>query len=212
MIEIGNNFYSKFHKKQLIDILINQVLGFFPLDKNEIKILENNIDTVLERCFFCFNGIDEKYFRKEGKVIFSPYHSGQYLIFLYYFSNTCSSSGHKDLADKLYYLNKILNSCDIYHEVNLPKVFFLGHPVGSVLGRAKYGNNFFALQNCTVGGNKNKYPKLGANFKMYSGSKILGNCIIGDNVTLAANTYVKDTNIPSNATVFGMSPNLIVKH
>ena len=47
---------------------------------------------------------------------------------------------------------------------------------------------------------------------MMSGSKILGNSIVGDNVTLAANTYVKDTNIPSDSTVFGSSPNLIIKY
>ena len=212
MKEIFNNLHSKISKKQLIELLVNQLSGFFPLDEKEIKILEYNTDTVLERCLNCFNEIDNKYFRKNGQVIFSPYHSGQYLIYLYYFSNTCSNSGYKELADKLYYLNKILNSCDIYHELNLPKVFFLEHPVGSVFGRAKYGNNFMAFQSCTVGGNKDSYPDLGANFKMYSGSKILGNCIVGDNVTLAANTYVKDTNIPSNTLVFGMSPNLIIKH
>ena len=212
MKEIVNNLYSDFTKRQLVELLVKQLSGFFPVNGKEIGILDYNVDHVLERCFYCFNGIDNKYFRRNGQVIFSPYHSGQYVIFLYYFSNTCSNSDCKELADKLYYLNKILNSCDIYHELELPEVFFLEHPVGSVFGRAKYGNNFTAFQSCTVGGNKNKYPDLGTNFKMLSGSKILGNCIVGDNVTLAANTYVKDTNIPANATVFGMTPNLIFKY
>ncbi len=105
-----------------------------------------------------------------------------------------------------------MHSVDIYHEVKLPDVFFLEHPIGTVLGRAEYGDGFMALQNCTVGGNKGKYPVLGRNFKMMSGSKIVGNSIVGDNVTLAANSYVKDTDIPSGVTVFGSSPNLIFKN
>lgn len=105
-----------------------------------------------------------------------------------------------------------MHSVDIYHEVELPSIFFLEHPVGTVLGRASYQDGFMAYQNCTVGGNKGKYPTLGKSFRMMSGSKVLGDSVIGDNVTLAANTYVKDTNIPNGATVFGSSPNLIIKY
>lgn len=94
----------------------------------------------------------------------------------------------------------------------MPESFFLEHPVGTVLGRAQYGNRFFAMQNCTIGGNKGYYPIIGNNVKMYSGAKILGNSIIGDNVSVAANTYIKDTNIPDNATIFGSSPHLVIKY
>jgi len=113
--------------------------------------------------------------------------------------------------DKIYYLNKILHGVDIYGEVELPSVFFFEHPLGMVLGRAKYGENFFAMQGCTIGGNKGKYPTLGNNLKMYSDSKILGNCNIGNNVIIGANTYVKDFDIQDNIMVFGQSPNLILK-
>lgn len=118
----------------------------------------------------------------------------------------------KNLADKIYYLNKIMHSVDIYHEVILPESFFLEHPVGTVLGRASYQDGFMAYQNCTVGGNKGRYPTLGKDFHMMSGSKVLGDSHIGNGVTLAANTYVKDTDIPSGATVFGSSPNLMFKY
>jgi serine O-acetyltransferase len=95
--------------------------------------------------------------------------------------------------------------------VELPESFFFEHPLGMVLGRAKYGDEFFAMQGCTVGGNKMKYPEIGKNVKMYSNSKILGKAIIGDNVLIAANTYIKGESIPSNSIVFGQSPNLIIK-
>lgn len=51
-----------------------------------------------------------------------------------------------------------MNGCDLYHEVNLPHYFTLDHPVGSVMGRAEYGEGFSFGQNCTVGNNKGIYP------------------------------------------------------
>uniref|UniRef100_U9TJE2 Uncharacterized protein n=1 Tax=Rhizophagus irregularis (strain DAOM 181602 / DAOM 197198 / MUCL 43194) TaxID=747089 RepID=U9TJE2_RHIID len=89
----------------------------------------------------------------------------------------------------------------------MPNVFHLDHPIGSVLGRATYGENFTFSQNCTVGNNKGIFPKLGKNVTMHSGSKILGDSTIGDNVTISANCYIKDSSIPNDRVVFGESPN-----
>lgn len=46
---------------------------------------------------------------------------------------------------------------------------------------------------------------------MLSNSKVIGDCVVGSNVIIAANAYVKDQDIPSNSLVFGESPNLIIK-
>lgn len=46
---------------------------------------------------------------------------------------------------------------------------------------------------------------------MWSGVTVVGNCKVGDHVTFAAGTYVKDTDIPDYSLVFGRSPNLIIK-
>lgn len=96
------------------------------------------------------------------------------------------------------------------------EVWSAEHPVGSVLGRAKYGDGFFFYQGCTVGGNRGKdgvlyYPVIGRNVRMYANSSFIGKCNIGDNVILGAGALVKDTDIPSNSIVFGQSPNLIIK-
>ena len=93
----------------------------------------------------------------------------------------------------------------------MPEIFFFEHPLGSVLGRAQYSSNLFIMQGCTVGGTNAGYPILGKNFSMYSNSKIIGDCVVGDNVILAANSYVKDTNIDSNKVVFGQYPNNVIK-
>ena len=106
---------------------------------------------------------------------------GQYSIFLFYLSNTISALGpqHRSLADRVSYLNKALNSVDLYHEVELPKIFFLDHPLGSVLGRARYSDFFSFSQNCTVANNNGVYPRLGENVSMMSGATVLGDCDIG---------------------------------
>ena len=199
-------------KQALINLLIKQLSNFFFIENQENCILQEKFDDVWIRLYRCFKSIDNKYFLKDNRLFFSPYHSGQYLIYLYFFSKICSLEKEKTLADKLYYLNKIMHSCDIYHEINLPESFFLEHPVGTVLGRAEYGDHFIAMQNCTVGGNKGIYPTIGNNVIMYSGSKILGKSVIGNHVTISANTYIKDTDIPNDSIVFGSSPNLIIKH
>lgn len=93
----------------------------------------------------------------------------------------------------------------------MPAVFYLDHPVGSVLGRAAYGELFSFSQNCTVGNNKGIYPTIGRNVRMMSGAKILGNCHIGDNVMFSANAYIKDVDIPSCSLVFGSDRNLVIK-
>jgi serine O-acetyltransferase len=38
------------------------------------------------------------------------------------------------LADRIYYLNKALNGLDLFYEVEMPDVFYLDHPVGTVIG------------------------------------------------------------------------------
>lgn len=215
---------TDFDHRQLLGLVERQLSSFFPLCPAEVDAVSATVPMAMERTEVCIAGVDNKYFHRDGQILFSPFHSGQWLIFLYYLSNTISTLSDltlapglgsvkslKLLADKIYYLNKIMHSVDIYHEVALPSTFFLEHPVGTVLGRADYKDGFMAYQGCTVGGNKGFYPVLGRNFRMMSGSKVLGHSRIGDNVTLAANAYVKDTDIPDGATVFGQYPDLSVK-
>lgn len=196
-------------------LLRRQLRSLFVLDSPEEEaVLDYGTDDAMRRSMNCFGQIRNKYYRRDGQPCFDPYHSGQYSIFLYYLSNTISGSGpqYRSLADRVYYLNKVLNGVDLYHEVELPKIFFLDHPLGSVLGRGRYSDFFSFAQNCTVGNNKGVYPRLGENVIMMSGAKVLGDCDVESHVILSANCYVKDTRIPSCSIVFGASPDLVVKH
>jgi serine O-acetyltransferase len=104
-----------------------------------------------------------------------------------------------------------MNSVELFYAIELPKHFCMEHPLGTVLGRAQYGDYFFFYQGCTVGGNNSYYPVIGNNVTMYSNSKVLGNSHIGDNVVIGANAYIKDTDIPENSIVFGQYPDNIIK-
>ena len=111
------------------------------------------------------------------------------------------------LLEKIFYLNKMLNSVDLYFEVDLPKVFLADHPIGSIIGRAKIGNNFFFNQNCTVGSNKDVFPVLSENVIMMPGSTIIGKCFIGSYTIISSNSFIKDVDIPNNSMVVGIYPN-----
>ncbi|HEY5557155.1 transferase [Acetobacterium sp.] len=160
----------------------------------------------------CFKATKNKYYHNAEGVYFSPFHSGQYAIFLYYLANTIyHTDGNSLLATKVYYLNKILHSTDWYYEIELPEYWGVEHPLGTVLGRAKYSNGFFSYHGCTVGGNKGKYPVMGKNVILYSNVTVIGDTKIGDQVILSAGTMIKDEIIPCNCLVFGQSPKLSIK-
>lgn len=92
------------------------------------------------------------------------------------------------------------------------------HPLGSVLGRAVYGDFLFLYQGVTIGGNVSLgedaicYPVLGDYVLLYSNAKVLGNSHIGNNVIIAADASIINEDIPDNSIVFGRSPNLVIKN
>ena len=208
-------------QEELFEQLCLQLSSHFLLYEEEKDALNKAFNIALERSEKNFSRITSKYYFREENgerlVVFNPYHSVQYMTFLYYLSNTLYNKGFSSiLCDKLYYLNKILNSVDLFYAIELPDFFIAEHPLGAVMGRAKYGNGFQFLQGCTVGGTKDRdgyfhYPILEENVKMFSNSSILGRCHIGNNVLVGAGALVKNQNLPDNCIVFGQSPNLIIK-
>ncbi len=176
------------------------------------KILQNKINFAAEsKTVYALSRFNNKYYSEE----LYPFNSVIYCNYLYWLSKILFENSETELADKVYYLNKVLNSVDLFYEICLPEIWSCEHPLGSVMGRAKYGNHFFFYQGCTVGGNINKgvleYPVIGEYVTMYSNSKIIGSSRIGNNVLISANTYVKNEIIPDNSIVFGQSPNIIIK-
>lgn len=119
------------------------------------------------------------------------------------------------LADKIYYLNKIMNSVEWYWNIELPEHFIVEHPIGSVLGKAEYGDYFSIYQSVTVGErlkeNFVSWPKLGNHVIMFANSSVIGNCNIGNWVIISADCFIRNSDIPDCSVVFGRSPNLVIK-
>lgn len=146
-----------------------------------------------------------------GGGYFSPFQSAQYAQFLYVLSRLAFLDGNRELAEKSYYLNKMLHSVDWFYEVELPDIFFADHPLGSVLGRAVYSDRLVVSQGCTVGNNHGIYPSIGRNVALHPMSSVIGNSRIGNNVEISAYAFIRDAVIPDNCIVFGHSPDLIIK-
>ena len=207
-------------KNELGGAVFRQLQTFFPpLTVAEKQLIEESLEGVIQKCLNNFSHSSNKYFsqeKEERKVVrFDAFHSIQWMTFLYYLSHELYLR-KSNLCDKVYYLNKIMHSVDLFYAIELPEIWSAEHPLASVMGRAKYSNGFFFYQGCTVGGTKDRegniyYPEIEENVKMFSNSSILGRCHIGKNVNIGAGCIVKNQDVPENSTVFGQSPNLIIK-
>jgi serine O-acetyltransferase len=111
-------------------------------------------------------------------------------------------SVNENLASKLYYLNKSLHGLDCMYDTKMPDIFLVFHGVGTMLGKAGYSNFFVALQGCTVGSHRGNYPVFGSGVTLTANSSVIGNCTIGDRVSIGAETLVFEKDIESDNAVF----------
>ncbi|MEI6713239.1 MAG: serine acetyltransferase [Verrucomicrobiota bacterium] len=196
---------------QLARYTATQINTFFP-DGNPVSLerMEEILPRVLERLSHCLQGIGSPYFKREGKPFFNHLHSDQYSMYLYLLANEShiqASLHPSDLAVKSYLLNKALHGIEAYYQINLPNVFWFAHAMGSVLGRASYGNKLVVMQGCTIGNKDGEYPTLGEQVVLCAKSTVLGG-VVGSNVCIGAGSLVIGETIPDNSTVVGSSPNL----
>jgi serine O-acetyltransferase len=192
--------------------LARQLCAFFPDAELTGADCRRSVDGALERLERCFSQIKDKYLPEGVEPYFNHRHTDHYAMLLYLVANTAMRLGEPPvLCEKTYALNKALHAIDAFYEIELPEVFFFQHPVGTVLGRASYGNFFVVYQRCTVGGKDRIYPTLGEGVVMYGGSAIIGDCTIGRNVWLGAGTVIMGQSIPDDSAVFAQSPHLVVK-
>jgi len=215
-----HGFKPSLGKSDLSRYVARQCSRVFPDKRIAAEQLIPHVQTALQRAEYCFSRSTNKYFSDGNQTYFNHLHTDQYAMFLYLLGNTIyREGGDPRLAAKTYMLNKVLHSIDVFYEVELPDVFFFQHPIGTILGRAKYSNYFSIYQNCTVGANEEQliprgrgsYPTLGESVIMYGGSAIIGDCTVGDHCWLSNGTIVMNQDCPSNSIIFGRSPNIVIK-
>lgn len=209
------NLLNENHE-QIKKIVIKQLNNYW-IDLDE-SVIEAALPNALDAIDKGFAKLPNKKFYDGENAILSPSMSVQWMIFLYRLAHQIYVNGNGNTpkeADQLYYLNKIMHANDWFYAVELPIHFLCEHPIGSVLGRAQYGDYFFVYQGTTVGGNRSNgilsYPTIGRNVILFANTTVLGNTHIGNNVVVSAGTYIINESIPDNCLVFGKSPNLTIK-
>ena len=106
-------------------------------------------------------------------------------------------------------INRIIYSCDIAYQVDIPSSTIMPHQGLGVVMHPKttIGENCVIFHNTTFGSkhglnSKDVAPILGNNVIVGVGAVVLGNITIGNNVSIGANSVVVD-DIPDNAVVAG---------
>jgi serine O-acetyltransferase len=174
--------------------------------------VEAVVKRALERIEYAFARIVLKGYSNEGSATFSHLQGDQYAAFLYFASHSAwRDLENQNLATKLFLLNKAMNGIVVMYDTILPDVFVLMHTVGTVLGKATYGNFFVATQNVTVGSDRGHSPTLGERVVLYGGSSVIGKARLDEGVTVAANATVRGQDVPAHSVVAGVSPNLVIR-
>lgn len=161
-------------------------------------MLRAHIDGALIRIQRCINEVTTW-----TPNVFDPLHSTQYCQFLYYLANTIwAAEGASPLCTKLFVLNKMLNGIDLFYEIKMPEVFFIGHSVGIVLAKASYENYLVLYQNSTVGKNHGVAPVIESGVIMYPNTAIIGRCHVRSGTVISQGVGVVNQDTPGNCLVF----------
>ena len=127
--------------------------------------------------------------------------SDQYSQYLWFLVNSLwRISENKGICDKLILLNRALNSVWISYKNNLPDIFLLTHPLGTILGNANYSDFLVVLQNVTVNTSSNLH--IGKGCYLAAGAKIIGEEEVGDMVSVGVDACVYKTAVPSQSLVY----------
>lgn len=193
---------ARIGRQGLLDYVAAQLTTFFPDARPDSQPVSRPIDTHLDcalaRTRICINAV-----RAWQPDCFDYLHSTQYCTFLYFLANTMRrGGGDSNICTKLFLLNKALNGIDLFYDVEMPEVFFIGHSVGIVLAKATYGNYLVLYQNSTVGKNHGVAPVIGEGVVMYPNTAIIGRCHVGGGSVLSQGTSVINRDVPGHCVVY----------
>lgn len=119
------------------------------------------------------------------------------------------------LARMISQFSRFITGIEIHPGATIGKRLFMDHGMGIVIGEtAVIGDDCTIYHQVTLGGTGKeklkRHPTLKNNVIVGSGSKVLGNILIGENVKIGANSVVlKD--IEDNVTVVGIPGKVIKK-
>ncbi len=203
--------HTSISSSELEDYIKSQISHFFPDNKTEWReAVSDCCSEALKRVEHCFRGIRGKYYQSNGLPVFNHMNSDHYATFLYFLANQAYLTGNIPLAEKAFYLNKLLNGLDLFYSIEMPEIFLLVHPVGSVIGNAEFSDYLVIYQNVTIGSDKDGvYPSFSGSNVLYSGASVIGNCQLGSNTVIGARSFLRKlTDSEDNRVYSGMYPNV----
>ena len=129
-------------------------------------------------------------------------HADEYCSFLVFLARQAHLQGCESLAEIAYLVNRRLHSFECFYTRNMPDVFHLVHPIGSVLGQAVYGEYLVVYQGVSVGGDmKLRYPRVGEGVVFFAKSSLLGAAVVEDNCAIGAGVQLYGARILSNMSI-----------
>lgn len=189
---MNNNALAKYTATQIFHLMPDADVSA------AARVIEQHLPQVLDRLHHII-----KHVKMWTPGRFDHLHSSQYCIFLYLLANQIwRETSERELPTRLFNLNKALNCIDLFYEIEMPPVFFIGHSVGIVLAKATYGNFFVLYQNSTVGKNHGVAPEIGEGVIMYPNSAIIGRTKVGDDTVLSQGTGLINCDSPGHCNAF----------
>ena len=157
-----------------------------------------HLDEALERLHRCINACAP--WRSDE---FNVLQSSQHAIYLYFLANTIwKRSGETESPTRLFLMNKALNGIDLFYEIAMPQVFYIGHSVGIVLAKATYGEFLVLYQNSTVGRHKDQIPVIGERVVLYPNTAVIGRSVVEDDAVVSQGVSVVNKHVPKGAMAF----------
>lgn len=161
-------------------------------------VCDAHLDAALERMHRCVNACAP--WRPDQ---FNVLQSSQHCLLLYFLANTIwRASGETAAPTRLFLMNKALNGIDLFYEIAMPEVFYIGHSVGVVLAKATYGNYLVIYQNATVGRHKDQVPVIGERVVIYPNSAVIGRAVVEDDAVISQGVSVVNRHVPKGAMAF----------
>lgn len=157
-----------------------------------IKLVNNDLKNHGGKSFF--HKILVFFFNKNFKLLYS-----------YRLTHRLNKTSFKFLNVWLKYRQNIKYGCDISVNAKIGNNVKFAHAFGILIGAATVEDNVTIFQQVTLGshgviGVEKAWPTIKKHSKIYSGAKILGNIVIGENCTVGANTVVT-RDVPDQAII-----------
>ncbi|MFL5295262.1 MAG: hypothetical protein ACJ798_02660 [Phenylobacterium sp.] len=197
------------HSRQsLLDYIVRQQMAVVPDGREDAfrKACDAHLDEALDRLSRCIDGCSPW---RPGE--FNALQSSQHTIFLYYLANSIwKGSGDTAAPTRLFLMNKAFNGIDLFYEIAMPEVFYIGHSVGIVLAKATYGNHLVLYQGVTVGRHTDQIPVIGDRVVLYPGSAVVAGARVEDDVVVSQGVRVIGKHVPPGQMVFAGGPGELV--